>query len=179
MTQFSDYYKVLGVETTASTEVIKKAFKRQALHYHPDVYKGEDAQEKMRDILQAYQTLSDPERRRSYDLTRSEHILNGSTTTKKATDVSSARSNGHKGAFVFPTLSDGLPAQIDVGDLTYLLSPSEARRLKELGMLRGSKVPSTAGTYYCHRCHHRWEASSRPAQCPQCRARDWHEYLLL
>ena len=80
---------------------------------------------------------------------------------------------------MFPTLSDGQPAQIDVGDLTYLLSPSEVRRLKELGMLRGSKIPSTAGTYYCHRCHHRWEASSRPVQCPKCRARDWHEYLLL
>jgi hypothetical protein len=179
MTQFPDYYKVLGVDTTASPEAIKKAFKQQAFHYHPDVYKGEDAQEKMREILLAYQTLSDPARRRTYDLSRSEHIMNGSATTQKTTDVSSTASDGHKGAFVFPALNDNMPAQIDLGEITYLLSSIEVRRLKEQGMLRGSKVPSTSGTYYCHRCHHRWQATTRPAQCPQCRARDWHEYLLL
>jgi DnaJ-class molecular chaperone len=179
MKQFSDYYKVLGVETTASAEAIKKAFKHQALHYHPDVYKGEDAQEKMREILLAYQTLSDPERRRSYDLSHSEHELGSSATRKKASDVSSAKHNGHEGAFVFPALNDNQPAQIDLGEITYLLSPSEVRRLKELGMLRGSQAPSIAETYYCHRCHHRWQATARPTLCPQCRARDWQEYLLL
>jgi hypothetical protein len=179
MKQFPDYYKVLGVDTAAPTEVIKKAFKHQALHYHPDVYKGEDAQERMREILLAYQTLSDPERRRVYDLNRSEHVLGSSVTTKKTTDASSATHNGHEHVFAFPALNDDMPAQIDLGEITYLLSPSEVRRLKELGMLRGSKAPSMAGTYYCHRCHHQWQATSRPVLCPQCQARDWHEYLLL
>jgi hypothetical protein len=175
MTQFPDYYKVLGVDTTASAEVIKKAFKHQALQYHPDVYKGEDAQERMREILLAYQTLSDPERRRSYDLNRSEHIMGSSSRTKKADGVSNER----KPAFVFPALNDGMPAQIDLSEITYLLSASEVRRLKELGMLRGSKIPTMAGTYYCHRCHHQWQAAVRPMTCPKCRAKDWHEYLLL
>ncbi|HEX6555704.1 MAG TPA: hypothetical protein VF026_23290, partial [Ktedonobacteraceae bacterium] len=57
--------------------------------------------------------------------------------------------------------------------------PSEVRRLKEQGMLRGAKAPSMTGTYYCHRCHHHWQADSRPAFCPNCKARDWREYLLL
>ena len=48
MKQVTDYYAVLGVDAHAPTEVIKKAFKHLALQYHPDIYKGEDAQERMR-----------------------------------------------------------------------------------------------------------------------------------
>ncbi len=51
MKQVTDYYAVLGVDANAPTEVIKKAFKHLALQYHPDIYKGEDAQERMREIL--------------------------------------------------------------------------------------------------------------------------------
>ncbi len=175
MKQISDYYAVLGVDKTASTDVIKKAFKHLALHYHPDVYKGEDAQEKMRAILLAYQTLSDPERRRSYDLSRSGQVMSGAFAAGK----SSGDHREGQVLFIFPALSDDAPAQIDLGAITYLLSAREVRRLKEQGMLRGSKGPSVAGTYYCHRCTHQWKASSRPELCPRCRARDWSEYLLL
>jgi DnaJ-class molecular chaperone len=48
MKQVPDYYTVLGVDGQASPEAIKTAFKLLALQYHPDVYKGEDAQERMR-----------------------------------------------------------------------------------------------------------------------------------
>ena len=65
MDTFTDYYKVLGVDSHASTSTIKAAFKQLALKYHPDVYKGPDAQERMRDLLIAYQTLSDPASRRT------------------------------------------------------------------------------------------------------------------
>ena len=70
---------MLGVDSHASASTIKAAFKKLALQYHPDVYKGPDAQERMRDLLIAYQTLSDPASRRDYDVQRAEHILDTSS----------------------------------------------------------------------------------------------------
>lgn len=156
MKQVTDYYAVLGVDANAPTEVIKKAFKHLALQHHPDIYKGEDAEERMREILLAYQTLSDPESRHTYDLSRSEHMPGSSVPTEKNTEVSPMARRDRQRSYAFPTLSDGTPAQIDLGEITYLLSLSEVHRLKEQGMLRGAKAPSRAGTYYCHRCQHQW-----------------------
>lgn len=62
-----DYYEVLGVERTASEDDIKRAFKRLAIKYHPDRNKEADAGEKFREINEAYQVLSDPDKRRAYD----------------------------------------------------------------------------------------------------------------
>jgi DnaJ domain len=179
MEQFSDYYAVLGVDVNAPPDVMKKAFKHLALQYHPDVYKGEDAEERIREILLAYKTLTDPERRRAYDLSRSKHVPDNSLPTEKTASGSSTAYHDQQRAFAFPILNDGAPTQIDLGEITYLLSPSEGRRLKERGMLRGAKMASIAGTYYCHRCSHQWQAASLPISCPQCQARDWREYLLL
>src|SRR5437763_12530795 len=75
MDTFTDYYTVLGVDANASADKIKAAFKKLALQYHPDIYKGDDAQERMRLLLLAYQTLSDPQERKAYDAHRSEHVL--------------------------------------------------------------------------------------------------------
>ncbi len=192
MEQFTDYYAVLGVAANAPAGEIKKAFKQLALQYHPDVYKGEDAEERMREILQAYQTLSDPERRRAYDLRRSEHVMivtppgrdvyNGMGRAERANnpaDVTPGARRDRQRHYAFPVFSDDQPAQIDLGEITYLLSSREVRRLQEEGMLRGVKAPSLPGTYYCHRCHHRWQAATLPTRCPNCKARDWSEYLLM
>lgn len=62
-----DYYKTLGVEKNASDEEIKRAFRKMAKQYHPDVNKEEGAQEKFKEIGEAYSVLSDPEKRRQYD----------------------------------------------------------------------------------------------------------------
>lgn len=67
MTQQRDYYEVLGVPKNASTEDLKKAFRQQALKYHPDRNKESDASERFKEINAAYQVLSDPERRNAYD----------------------------------------------------------------------------------------------------------------
>ncbi len=174
MKQFTDYYALLGVDENATSEVIKKAFKHQALQYHPDVYKGEDAEERMREILLAYQTLIDPERRRTYDLSHSRHVPCSIVARNNSDDVPPEARQ-----YAFPVLNDDAPAQIDLGEITYLLSAREVGRLKEQGMLRGAKAPSMAATYYCHRCQHDWQAASLPAFCPNCQARDWREYLLL
>jgi curved DNA-binding protein len=65
--EFKDYYKVLGVERTASDEDIKKAFRRLARKYHPDVSKAADAQARMQELNEAHEVLRDKEKRAAYD----------------------------------------------------------------------------------------------------------------
>jgi curved DNA-binding protein len=65
--KFKDYYGVLEVERDASEEEIKKAYRRLARRFHPDVAKEPGAEEKFKEIGEAYQTLSDPEKRQAYD----------------------------------------------------------------------------------------------------------------
>ena len=62
-----EYYKILGVAKGASDEQIKKAYRKLALAYHPDKNRTYDAEEKFKEIAEAYEVLSDPERRRVYD----------------------------------------------------------------------------------------------------------------
>ncbi|XP_068443186.1 dnaJ homolog subfamily B member 9-like [Clinocottus analis] len=62
-----DYYDILGVPKDATERLIKKAFHKLALKYHPDRNKGPDAEAKFREIAEAYETLSDDKRRREYD----------------------------------------------------------------------------------------------------------------
>ncbi len=62
-----DYYEVLGVPREASAEDIKKAFRRLARQYHPDVNKESDAADKFKEINEAYEVLSDGDKRQSYD----------------------------------------------------------------------------------------------------------------
>jgi curved DNA-binding protein len=65
--KFKDYYAILEVERDADGEAIKKAYRRLARRYHPDVAKEAGAEETFKEIGEAYQTLSDPEKRKAYD----------------------------------------------------------------------------------------------------------------
>src|SRR5436853_7915724 len=66
--EFKDYYKALGVGRTSSDEEIRKAFRKLARQYHPDVAKDKKAaEEKFKEINEAYEVLSDSEKRKKYD----------------------------------------------------------------------------------------------------------------
>jgi curved DNA-binding protein CbpA len=184
MDSFTDYYTVLGVDTHASASTIKAAFKKLALKYHPDVYKGEDAQERMRILLLAYQTLSDPSSRRNYDVQRAEHLLDTPGITRdewqrarvagepltgspKAGMPSKTARRDNRRAYIFPDLTTAFtaPITLNLGDVSYQLWPDDVYNLKHEGILRGVANQSTGGLAqasaqrpenYCHRCHHRW-----------------------
>jgi curved DNA-binding protein len=65
---YRDYFKVLGVERTADAEAVKRAFRKLARQYHPDVNPGDkSAEARFKEISEAYEVLSDPDKRRRYE----------------------------------------------------------------------------------------------------------------
>jgi len=65
--KYKDYYSILGVERDASGDAIKKAYRKLAQKYHPDVTKDPQGEEKFKEIAEAYETLRDAEKRAAYD----------------------------------------------------------------------------------------------------------------
>ncbi len=65
--EFKDYYKIMGVARDASQDEIKRAYRKLARTYHPDVSKEPDAEERFKEIGEAYEVLKDPEKRAAYD----------------------------------------------------------------------------------------------------------------
>jgi len=64
----SDYYGILGVRRDADADEIKKAYRRLARELHPDVNPDPQTQERFKEITQAYEVLSDPQKRQMYDM---------------------------------------------------------------------------------------------------------------
>ena len=66
--EYKDYYKILGVPKNATQDEIKKAFRKLAIKYHPDKTKGDKSkEEKFKEVSEAHEVLSDPEKRKKYD----------------------------------------------------------------------------------------------------------------
>jgi curved DNA-binding protein len=65
--EFKDYYKILGVARDATQDDIKRAYRKLARKYHPDVSKEPDAERRFKELGEAYEVLKDPEKRKAYD----------------------------------------------------------------------------------------------------------------
>ncbi len=184
----NDYYTVLGLDSQASASAIKAAFKKLALQYHPDVYKGEDAQDRMRSLLQAYQTLNDPEARKAYDDRHFGTRATAADSFAGRSEYQARKASVEQGRYAFPDLSmpRHAPLVLNLDAIDYQLTPAQAERLQWAGLVRGmlpdpaASAPSTS--YSCQRCHHHWSvlvSAGLPLTCPACHAQDWAEYLLL
>jgi curved DNA-binding protein len=71
--EYKDYYKIMGLERNASTDDIKKSYRKLARKYHPDVSKESNAEEKFKSLGEAYEVLKDPQKRAAYDQLGASH----------------------------------------------------------------------------------------------------------
>lgn len=92
-----DYYKVLGVSRGASDDELKKAYRKLALKYHPDKNKSSGAEEKFKEIGEAYDVLSDPKKRQIYDQYGEEGLKGGCSSGSGSTSGSGGPQMGDFG----------------------------------------------------------------------------------
>lgn len=75
--EYKDYYKIMGVDEKATPEAIKKAYKKLARQYHPDVSKEKNAESRFKEVGEAYEVLKDPDKRREYDQLKAMGAMGG------------------------------------------------------------------------------------------------------
>ncbi|TAK32713.1 MAG: molecular chaperone DnaJ [Chloroflexota bacterium] len=159
-----DYYEVLGVRREATEEEIKKAFRRLAFQYHPDRNRADDAHEKFKEINEAYEVLSDGQKRSTYD--RFGH--SGSPNMGGFEGFSGFGGFGGFGD-IFESFFGGASTSARHGphrgsDLRYDVTIDF-----EEAVFGCEKEIEIARTEVCSACHGaRSEPGSNPARCPNC-----------
>ncbi len=91
--EYKDYYKTLGINKNASAEEIKKQYRLLARKYHPDVSKEENAEEKFKQVREAYEVLKDPAKKQAYDQMGSQWQAGQRFTTPPEWDFRQTQTN--------------------------------------------------------------------------------------
>ena len=161
-----DYYQILGVPRNATEEEIKRAYRRLALQYHPDRNPGDkEAEEKFKEIAEAYEVLRDPEKRQLYDLYGQEGVKRtGFSGFRTVEDIFSTFSDLFEEFFGFsPGRRRGEPG----ADLKYDLTLSFLEAA--FGVETEIEVPRKVR---CDRCGGTgMEPGTSPQVCPYCYGR--------
>ncbi len=165
-----DYYGILGVDRDATTEQIKKAYRRQAMKVHPDVAQGEDAAEKFKELSEAYEVLSDTNKRAVYD--RGGDPLGRSGAGGFGGGFSAG---GFGQGFDFSTIMDAMfGTQSGRGPRSRTQQGADSlvrTRLEFVEAVFGCTKPITIDTLVrCPSCHGAGsESEAQPVTCTNCR----------
>lgn len=155
-----DYYDVLGVGRNASQDEIKKVYRRLAMQYHPDRNKDHGAEERFKEINEAYEVLSDPNKRASYD--RFGHMGGQGFGPRGFEDF---------GGFgdIFDTFFGGTTARARRGPRRGADLRQNVTISFEEAVFGCEKELEVTRTENCSRCHGTGsEPDSKPITCPQC-----------
>ncbi|MBI3953327.1 MAG: molecular chaperone DnaJ [Chloroflexi bacterium] len=163
MTTKRDYYGVLGLGRNASSEDIKKAFRRLALQYHPDRNQEAGAEARFKEINEAYEVLSDPERRQTYDRFGTADLRQAAAG--RPFDGFDSVGFGDIFDAFFSGNPRTRPGPIRGGDLHYRLRLTFGE-----AVFGCEKEVELARLDLCPRCHGSGgEPGTAPTVCPQCR----------
>lgn len=105
----SDCYAVLGVKATATGDEIRKAYRKKALQFHPDKNPSATAEETFKEINKAYETLSDADKRRVYDLQQQKPGFPSTTTTNTTSSKSAPQQRKQSTSFKTSFHTPGQP----------------------------------------------------------------------
>src|SRR5918996_3858841 len=171
MARSPDYYKTLGVDRKASAEEIKRAYRKLARQYHPDTNKEPGAEERFKQVSEAYDVLSDPEKRKKYDrggLFTTANPFGGAAGGATASDFGGFsdilsgifNAGGGRGARTRPATERGRDLETTVS-----LSFDQA--------VAGAQVPVSVATHSpCPTCRGTGaEPGTQPVVCPVCHGR--------
>ena len=110
-----DYYNILGVNRDASEEEIKKGYRKMALKYHPDKNKDPGAEEKFKEVSEAYEVLSDKDKRAAFDRFGSDGLRPGGRSTGHHRFTESFSNSPTDPFDLFRTFFGGGPTDLPTG----------------------------------------------------------------